>query len=57
MVYFMENPIEIHDLGGFTPFLETPICFNSAKIVERVPGARSLHCRKRIHAFHLSPRF
>ena len=25
MVYFMENPIKIHDLGGFPIFLETPI--------------------------------
>ncbi len=25
MVYFMENPIQIHDLGGPPLFLETPI--------------------------------
>ena len=31
MVYFMENPIKIHDLGGFPIFLETPIFFQGRK--------------------------
>ena len=26
MVYFMENPIKMDDLGGKPLFLETPLC-------------------------------
>ncbi len=29
MVYFMENPIKMDDLGGFPIFLETPICLGN----------------------------